>query len=367
MQRCPAHTYSPDGSELLTNCTCNKGYTGPDGVECEACDAGSLQGRERLALCDCALQGKYSTATGAISESTCSACPAYTYSADGSALLTNCTCNKGYTGPDGMQCAGVHCGDVQGRERLSAVRLCSQGKYSTAKAEISESTCSACPAHTYSGSGSSVLTNCTCNKGYTGPDGVECEACIAGTYKDVNGSAPCTLCSAGQVLDRDRRASRIDVQRVSGAHVLGSREQRADQLYMQQGVHGARWRECEACIAGTYKDVNGSAACTLCSRGKYSTATAGISESTCSACPAHTYSAAREQRADQLYMQQGVHGAGWGGMRGVYCGDVQGRERLSTVRLCSQGKYSTATGRDLRVNVQRVSGAHVLGCRAAAC
>ena len=76
--------------------------------------------------------------------------------------------------------------------------LCSKGTYSTETAQISESTCSDCPAHTYSPDESTLLTNCTCNKGYTGPDGKACAACIAGTYKDVNGLAPCAECPAGK-------------------------------------------------------------------------------------------------------------------------------------------------------------------------
>ena len=160
----------------------------------------------------------------------------------------------------------------------------------------SESTCSACPAHTYSGAGSSVLTNCTCNKGYTGADGVECEACVAGTYKEVNGSAACTLCPQGKYSTETGEHFRIDVQRrvrrtrtrVQGASVLTN-------CTCNKGYTGPDGATCTACITGSYKDVNGSTACTLCSRGKYSTATAGISESTCSACPAHTYSGARER------------------------------------------------------------------------
>ena len=246
---------------MLTNCTCNKGYTGADGLECEACVAGTYKDVNGSALCDLCSQGKYSTATGRISESTCSACPAHTYSGAGSSVLTNCTCNKGYTGPDGATCTACIAGTYKDVNGSAACTLCSRGKYSTATAGISEATCSACPAHTYSGAGSSVLTNCTCNKGYTGPDGVECEACVAGTYKDGERHSTVRLMLAGEVLDSHRQDLE-HVQRVSGAHVLGC----------------------------------------------------------------------REQRADQLYMQQGVHGGGWGGMRGVCCGDVQDGERLSAVR-----------------------------------
>ena len=36
---------------------------------------------------------------------------------------------------------------------------------------------------------SSVVTDCICNIGYTGPNGGNCEACEAGTFKTVAGTA----------------------------------------------------------------------------------------------------------------------------------------------------------------------------------
>ena len=42
--------------------------------------------------------------------------------------------------------------------------------------------------------GSDNATDCRCNAGYTGPDGGECTACPAGTYKDTAGSAQCSDC-----------------------------------------------------------------------------------------------------------------------------------------------------------------------------
>src|SRR6056300_225121 len=52
----------------------------------------------------------------------------------------------------------------------------------------------------------------------------------------------------------------------------------------------------------------------------------------------------REQRADQLYMQQGVHGGGWGGMRGVCCGDVQDGEWLLGMHSLPAGEVLDRNG-----------------------
>ena len=77
----------PAGS--VTACTCNAGFSGPDGGPCTPCEA-----------------GKYKALAGS---STCSACPSNSNSPAGSAVLTSCTCNAGSTGPNGGPCATVIC------------------------------------------------------------------------------------------------------------------------------------------------------------------------------------------------------------------------------------------------------------------
>jgi hypothetical protein len=54
--------------------------------------------------------------------------------------------------------------------------------------------CSVCPANSFSPEGSSALSNCTCNSGYTGSNGGPCTACATGSYKPTVGSVACTPC-----------------------------------------------------------------------------------------------------------------------------------------------------------------------------
>jgi hypothetical protein len=136
--------------------------------------------------------GKYAAASAS---TICTECPAHTFSVVGSIILLNCTCTKGYTGPDGVECTACDAGGFKDTNCSAACTLCAQGKYSTVTATIFNDSCQDCPFYTYSVVGIGLLTNCTCNKGYTGPDGMECAACRAGTYKDVIGSALCSLCS----------------------------------------------------------------------------------------------------------------------------------------------------------------------------
>ena len=158
---CPANSVSPTGSDALTDCICNVGYTGPDGGSCEGCEA-----------------GKYKNVTGSAS---CTNCPSYLFSDVASDAESDCICNVGYTGPDGGPC-----------------EVCVAGKY---KDIIGSGNCTSCASNSYSDAGSDADTNCVCNVGYSGPDGGACTACVAGKYKDITGSAPCTDCPANSVSD----------------------------------------------------------------------------------------------------------------------------------------------------------------------
>ena len=77
---------------------------------------------------------------------------------------------------------------------------CEAGKYSsasgTARGASYFSTCTPCPSHSTSPTGSSNATQCQCNAGYTAPNGANCIACGAGKYKSTTGSESCTVCTA---------------------------------------------------------------------------------------------------------------------------------------------------------------------------
>ena len=51
-----------------------------------------------------------------------------------------------------------------------------------------------CAMHSSSLSGSSKITACICDSGYTGENGTTCTACPMNSYKKMNGSAACDLC-----------------------------------------------------------------------------------------------------------------------------------------------------------------------------
>ena len=52
-----------------------------------------------------------------------------------------------------------------------------------------------------------VTGNCTCNKGYSGPDGEACVGCPAGTFKNVTGSSKCSHCPEGTYSEHPAQSS----------------------------------------------------------------------------------------------------------------------------------------------------------------
>ena len=75
---------------------------------------------------------------------------------------------------------------------------CKTGTYQAASNALE---CTACPTNAVSAEGSTALSSCKCSAGYTGDAGVgeDCVACEAGTFKDVTGSATCTVCTTNSV------------------------------------------------------------------------------------------------------------------------------------------------------------------------
>ena len=81
---CPEFSHSSTASEVITDCKCNAGYTGPDGGPCEACVTGTYKEVSGTAECSLCPAGKYLPVMGQTSGSACRACPVHSYSVPGS-------------------------------------------------------------------------------------------------------------------------------------------------------------------------------------------------------------------------------------------------------------------------------------------
>jgi hypothetical protein len=170
------------GMESSSDCyDCSAGkYSLAGASECTRCEAGKYKANVGSGSCtDCGVN-TYSTATGAISISTCQSCPANSQSSPGS---TACVSNP------------TSCLTSQYLSGTSCV-ACDDGKY---KDTTDTGACTACPGSSSSPAGSSTVTSCICIAGYTGRDGGTCTSCVTGTYKTSAGSAGCPNCGTGQI------------------------------------------------------------------------------------------------------------------------------------------------------------------------
>ncbi|KAJ1467884.1 hypothetical protein T484DRAFT_1644994 [Baffinella frigidus] len=141
---CPTGTSSEPGSDELTDCKCNTGYTaGSDGIACSPCGVGT-----------------YKDVAGAVG---CQACPTNTSSASGSSSQSNCVCIIGYTAPsNGTDCT-----------------ICEAGTYKNVTGAVE---CATCPGGTSSVAGTTLVAGCTCLEGYVGSAGAVCTMCPVDTY-----------------------------------------------------------------------------------------------------------------------------------------------------------------------------------------
>eukprot|EP00961_Rhodomonas_salina_P148728 2002092-Rhodomonas_salina.2 len=96
-----------------------------------------------------------------------------------------------------------------------------------------------------------------------GPDGSPCLPCVPGTYKSIYGSAPCKECAAG--LYSNVEAAVLPARcRACPANSDSSRGSVQAGCLCDLGFTGSDGGPCAACAVGTYKEVNGSSACSAC-------------------------------------------------------------------------------------------------------
>ena len=198
---CPAQT------------TCSEGFTGPAG-SCTACVAGKYKTSTGSATCTDCGAGKYSTSTQATAEGTCLACPSNSNSPSPSSALAACTCNAGFTGPDGGSCTNCVAGKYKINTGSAACTDCGAGTYSTSTGATLAATCVTCPINTFSGASASSCQPCQanalsvagsvsqefcyCKSGYAHAAGsYTCRICDPGTWNSQLGRTACSNCSVG--------------------------------------------------------------------------------------------------------------------------------------------------------------------------
>jgi len=274
---CPAFTTSFARSDQVADCICEEGYSGPDGGVCTACDPGTFKNINGSSGCiDCAIN-TYQSETAA---SACVSCPAdHSYAFVGSASVQECLCNVGYQG-NGDTCTACSMGTFKAVNGSTPCQRCSPGTYLNA---TSGTACFACPFASTSTRGSDDVRDCTCSRGYTGPDGGQCVACGPGTFKSVSGSGPCNECGVGSYAAASAGTSCSACAPFTTTEGRGSPD--AASCLCLPGYSGPDGGSCTACAAGTYKVGNGSATCVGCGQNATTMASAAEALEACVCIP----------------------------------------------------------------------------------
>ena len=342
---CPENSISAIGGQVIDDCICNMGYTGSAEGVCKSCIAGKYKNEIGNANCtDCA-DGTYSTMASATSSSACSGCPTLTTSSAGSDNVFDCKCKAGYTGPDGGgACEACESGKHKAHPGSWSCNDCMRGKYLPHEATA---LCLDCPSHTSSPLGSDVITDCTCNAGYKGPDGGACVACVAGKYSPQNGSSSCIDCEGGTFSTTVAATSSTTCTSCAERGVHRNSPAGSDSGNDCECNIGYHLREnfCQVCLQGKYKYWLGNGWCTECETDTYSTAVGATSIDVCTPCPPNTSSPAGSSAASACQCIAGFTGP-YGGPC-VPC--VAGKYKDSTYSGgtctdCASGTFSTTVG-----------------------
>ena len=291
---CPQDQTTPStGSTLASDCKCNAGFAGPGSVAgCTSCDNGTYSDSFGLSACKTCNAGTFNSVTSATacqncasgkfqsssSASACDGCPSGTFgttSAATSSSLTNCP-------------------------------LCTQGKYSSSTAGVTECTSCPSPSTTTSSTGSTSTSDCDCSPGYFGPDNAVstqvCSQCVAGKYATGIGSTTCVECSAGKASSAtgasvatactdcllhtyaSATGAGTCTNCPTNAITYGPGSTLQTHCVCDTGYTGANGGTCTGCDLGKYKDTTGADACKSCAIGKYSTTPASKTSFDCTPC-----------------------------------------------------------------------------------
>jgi len=240
-------------------------------IQCPAGTSSSSRGRGSPTDCQLCSSGKYSTAGAAL----CSACPPHGITLLGSTSRFDCVCSPGYTGPDGGPCLECLPGTFKKVNGTSGCLSCQEGKYGNRPTAASH--CNDCPFGSDSPPESDEVIDCTCNRGYSGPDGATCTACPTGNFKPEPGPSNCTSCGRGWFSPLIAAVnSSFCAPCVPGKY--------------STSLEAANAEDCIDCQAGKYAENNGTSVCDQCEGGKYSTVVAATSISVCTDCAGGQYS-----------------------------------------------------------------------------
>ena len=180
---------------------------------CPVCGAGKYQDQNGLTTCkncaggryltdgqvaelhdeedDCTRcsAGKKSSASGATSSSTCTACAAGSISAAGVTACTDCLAGK-FT-DDAISCTGCDAGKYQNLNKQTSCKGCNKGEFQNLGGQ---SSCKNCAAGKESNDDYKECSNCRCGKyRHTSTEKDHCKNCPGGQYQGSTGATDCIV------------------------------------------------------------------------------------------------------------------------------------------------------------------------------
>lgn len=370
---CPQKSFTKlTGNDVVQDCECNAGYTGPNGGHCTACVAGKYKLTPGSHECTSCPENTWSTEVGSTNGATCQECPTFSVSAEGSDTKSACLCKVGYTGEGGnappipdwlkmwakdspmgsvmwathytVPCSACTTGTYKDTDGPMACTNCASNTYSTAGAAVSVETCRSCPDNMLSAPGSNALTNCNCNMGYTGADGDVCTACVPGKFKTTSGAVMCTDCPLHTYSVDVAKTDSTCTDCSSNSKTLGLGSAVATQCLCDFGYFGANGGPCMECGTGKYKDSQGTASCSFCGENFYQPFTAKTASEDCWKCPASSLSPAGSSALTSCQCSPGYFGANGETCTQCYAGRFKTQKGPQDCSLCESGKFSTALG-----------------------
>jgi len=369
-QDCPPNSFGPEASNNKSYCTCNSGFTGPDGDDCIKCDVGFYKtkvgssqflqrdsirqhdckcnsgstGNDRGPCTECAY-GKYKVESGS---NECTECASGTHSMkNGSSTPDDCICNPGLIAHNGIPCSNCMPGKYKDEMNDTECKSCFTGKYSATNGATTENVCQQCPLNSNSTSGSIRGTDCKCNPGSNGQDGGPCDLCISGKFKVESGNETCTSCEIGKISQNVGGITDHVCQQCppnSNSSYVGSQRQ---DCKCNPGFTGQDGGPCELCMPGKFNIAPGSDSCIDCMQGKYSQKFGGIAEHICQKCPSNSDSTISSTIQPDCKCNPGLTGQDGGPCSECAPGKYKVQHGNSTCTPCPIGTYYDNVGAKL--------------------
>jgi len=217
-----------------------------------------------------------------------------------------CPSGKYTPRPNMMSCTDCEAGKYSSTPgKTLSCEACPVGTYLSTTGNDSVEDCNACPLNSGNNNvTSTTVTSCTCNSGFTRQNDQSCVQCLAGKYKPHTGDAACTHCMMNQYSAVVGAVSNRCEECPIRTQAPAASNEKTD-CVCDPGYSGPDGGPCLECLAGKYKVIAGSAACTDCAEDRYSDRVGAIIN-VCVACPFNSKSPAGSNSLLQCICKPGT-------------------------------------------------------------